>query len=443
MSAADRHTLALTAMRRGIYLDSRAPAIGGFVAIGVFVAILALWATLAPLSGAAIAPGTLQVEGRRQTVQHPYGGVIAHLAVADGDQVVKGQMLLTLSDAEPRARLDVLLAERDSLLAQESRLVAERDGVETPTFAALDARRGEDRVAQAIANELAILGARRRQHHTAADIFRQKAAQVGELRRGLQAQIEGLTRQRGLVDEEAAGARTLLASGYTPRTRVLGLERDLARIDAEIGARQAELTRAQEAVGETELEIARLERAMVAEVTEQLRQTQSQLAELAPKILVARDTLARTEITAPATGTVVSATVFTEGGVVQAGAKLLDIVPADNPLMVDARLPIGDVSEVSRGQVADVRLVSVNRSERPHIRGEVVLISADRSVDERSGTAYYPIRVRMNPDDVRNARMELKSGMAAEIVVTTRPRSLVDYLIGPLADEISGSFREK
>ncbi|MGQ3355462.1 MAG: HlyD family type I secretion periplasmic adaptor subunit [Phreatobacter sp.] len=443
MGAAHRHALPLTATRRGIYLDSRGPAIAGFAAIGAFVAILALWASLAPLSGAAIAPGTLQVEGRRQTVQHPYGGVITNLAVADGDVVAKGQVLITLSDAEPRARLDVLLAERDSLMAQESRLVAERDGAETPAFATLDGRRGEDRVAQAIANEMAILAARRRQHNTAADIFRQKAAQVGELRRGLRAQIEGLTRQRALVDEETTGARALLASGYTPRTRVLGLERDLARIDAEIGARQAELTRAQEAVGETELEIARLDRSMIAEVTEQLRQTQAKLAEIAPKILVARDALTRTKITAPATGTVVSATVFTEGGVVQAGATLLDIVPADNPLMVDARLPIGDVSEVNRGQTADVRLVSVNRSERPHIRGEVVLVSADRAVDERSGTAYYPMRVRMNAEDVRNARMELKSGMAAEIVVTTRPRSLVDYLIGPLADEIAGSFRER
>lgn len=443
MSAPDRRALPATATRRGIYLDSRGPAIAGFAAIGGFVALLALWAVFAPLSGAAIAPGTLQVEGRRQTVQHPYGGVINDLAVADGDQVVKGQVLVTLSDAEPRARLDVLLVERDSLLAQESRLTAERDGTEAPDFAVLEQRRGEDRVSQAIANEMAILAARRRQHRTAADIFRQKAVQVGELRRGLQAQIEGLTRQRGLVEEEATGARTLLASGYTPRTRVLGLERDLARIDSDIGARQAELTRAQEAVGETELEIARLDRVMIAEVTEQLRQTQAKLAELAPKIVVARDALARTAITAPATGTVVSATVFTEGGVVQAGARLLDIVPADNPLTVEARLPLGDVSEVSRGQPADVRLVSINRTERPNIRGEVVLISADRTVDERSGTAYYPMRVTMNPEDVRNARVELKSGMAAEIVVTTRPRSLVDYLIGPLADEISGSFREK
>ncbi len=443
MTKANPGALPLTATRRGIYLSSRTPSLIGFAAITAFLAILVLWSALAPLSGAAIAPGTLQVEGRRQAVQHPYGGVITELRVQDGDQVVKGQVLVTLSDADPRARLEVLLAERDALLAEEARLIAERDGRDEPLFATLETRRNEDRVAQAIANETAIMAARQRQYRTAADIFRQRAVQLGELQRGLQAQIDGLKRQRGLVDEEAAGARTLLASGYTPRTRVLGLERDLARVDADIGARQAELTRAQEAVGETELEIARLDRALIAEVTEQLRQAQAKLAGVEPRIAVARDVLSRTQIAAPATGTVVASTVFTEGGVVQAGVRLMDIVPADNPLIVDARLGIGDISEVAHGQAADVRLVSINRTERPHIRGEVILISADRAVDERSGAPYYPMRVRMNAGDVRNARMDLKSGMAAEVVVTTRPRSLFDYLVSPLADEISGSFRER
>ena len=167
------------------------------------------------------------------------------------------------------------------------------------------------------------------------------------------------------------------------------------------------------------------------------------MATLAPKIDAAADMLERTRVTAPATGAVVGLSVFTEGGVVQPGARLMDVVPSDNPLVVDARLQVTDINDVAPGRAADVRLVSVNRNERPQLRGEITMVSADRSVDERSGQAYYPIKVRLNAEDVKRARLELRSGMAAEVVVTTQARTLIQYLAGPLIDEITGSFREK
>lgn len=437
------NTINLTDFRRGLHMNADAPERLGLFVLAAFVGVLTLWGSLAPLSGAAIASGSLQVEGQRQSVQHPYGGVVQRLRVRDGDQVSKGQVLIELSDAEPRARLDVLNGERDQALAEESRLIAERDRRAEPEFASLAARSAEPAVAQAMANETAIMAARARQYATSTAILRQRLAQLGEVKAGLRAQIDGLTRQRGFVEEEASGARQLLTSGYTPRTRVLGLERNLAALDAERSQRLAELARAEEATGEAELELARHERGLVAEVTEQLRQVQAKLATLAPKIAAAADMVERTRVTAPATGAVVGLTVFTEGGVVQPGARLMDVVPSDNPLVVDARLKVTDINDVASGQPADVRLVSVNRNERPQLRGEITMVSADRSVDERSDQAYYPIKVRLNPEDVRNARLELRSGMAAEVVVTTRARTLIQYLAGPLLDEITGSFREK
>lgn len=436
-------TIDLTAFRRGLYANVQTPERLGLFVLAGFVGTLALWGSVAPLSGAAIAPGILQVEGDRQSVQHPFGGVVQRLRVRDGDQVTKGQVLIELSDADPRARLDVLNGERDQLLAEESRLIAERDRRAEPDFASLASRKSEPAVAQAMANETAMMAARARQYTTATDILRQRLAQLGEVKSGLRAQIEGLTRQRGFLDEEATGARQLLASGYTPRTRVLNLERSLAALDAERSQRLAELARAEEATGEAELELAKQERGLVAEVTEQLRQVQAKLATLAPKIAAAADMLERTRVTAPATGSVVGLTVFTEGGVIQPGARLMDVVPSDNPLVVDARLRVTDVSDVAPGRAADVRLVSINRNERPQLRGEVSMVSADRSVDERSGQAYYPIKVRLNAEDVRKASLELRSGMAAEVVVTTQARTLIQYLAGPLLDEITGSFREK
>ena len=436
-------TIDLTAFRRGLYMNVDAPERLGLFVLAGFVGVLTLWGSVAPLSGAAIAPGSLQVEGQRQSVQHPYGGVVQRLRVRDGDQVTKGQVLIELSDADPRARLDVLNGERDQALAEESRLIAERDRRAEPEFASLAARRSEPAVAQAMANETAIMAARARQNATSTAILRQRLAQLGEVKSGLRAQIDGLSRQRGFLEEEANGARQLLTSGYTPRNRVLNLERNLAAFDADRGQKLAELARAEEASGEAELELARQERSLVTEVTEQLRQVQAKLATLAPKIAAAADMLERTQVTAPATGAVVGLAVFTEGGVVQPGARLMDVVPSDNPLVVDARLQVTDINDVALGRAADVRLVSVNRNERPQLRGEITMVSADRSVDERSGQAYYPIKVRLNAEDVKGARLELRSGMAAEVVVTTQARTLIQYLAGPLIDEITGSFREK
>lgn len=196
-------------------------------------------------------------------------------------------------------------------------------------------------------------------------------------------------------------------------------------------------------IAQTNVEIARSQRARVREITEQLRATQSRLSEIAPQIDAARDVVARTEIPAPASGAVVGLSVFTEGGVVQAGARLLDIIPTGDRLMVEARLSLADVNEVAAGRRADVRLTSVNRNERPILGGKIHTVSADRITDDKSGQAFYAIQVSLDENDVRNSRVDLQPGMPAEVIVTTRARTLFEYLISPLSDEITRAFRER
>lgn len=420
------------------------PAKIGIVVLLLFVAVLLAWGALAPLSGAAIAGGNLQVEGKRQSVQHPYGGVVKRLLVKEGDSVVKGQVVLLLSETEPRAQLDVLLVEDAALKATEIRLIAERDGVTAPSF---DAVLGEHRTSraavQAVASELAIMTARRRQYESEAGALRQRIAQLEEQIRGSSARVEGAERQGASVGEELAGARQLAASGFTPRTRVLALERSAAQFEADRGSAMADIAKARQAIGEAEIEIAKLERQRTIEITNELRTAQAKIAQLGPKIDAARDVLERTQVIAPATGAVVGLAVFTEGGVIQPGARLLDVVPSDNPLIVEARLRLSDVNEVSPGRAADVRLTSIPRNERPTIRGEVMTVSADKLTDDRSGQGYYSIQVRLDVDDVKKTKLDLQAGMPAEIVMPTRARTLVDYLVSPLLDEMTGAFREK
>jgi HlyD family type I secretion membrane fusion protein len=432
------------ASRREDYADPRRPAKVGLGIVGLFVGAMALWSTLAPVSGAAVANGNLQVQGKRQTVQHPYGGVVKALRVREGERVERGQVLLSLFDSEPRARLEVLRSERIAALAQEARLMAERDGKDALDIAGpLRERQGEPDVQQAIANESATMIARKRQFQTETEVQERKIAQFNEEIGGTRALADGTHKQAQMLQEEINGVEQLLKSGFATKTRWLALQRDKAKLEADQAARNADVARLQEQISQTKQEIARIERARVSEITDQLRSTQTKLAELGPKVAAAQDVVDRTEIKAPATGSVVGLNVFTEGGVVEPGAKLLDVVPTSNPLMAEARLRLTDINEITPGLRAEVRLVSINNVERPTIYGTVQTVSADRLTDEKSGQGYYAVQVALNEADVRKSNIELQAGMPVDVIVPTKPRTLLQYLVSPLRDELAGAFRER
>jgi HlyD family type I secretion membrane fusion protein len=432
------------AAARDRYARPARPAMIGLLITGAFIAAMTLWGTLAPVAGAAIATGNLQVQSRRQSVQHPYGGVVQRLLVHEGEHVAKGQLLMTLDDSDPRSKLDVLLADEDAALATEARLIAERDGADAPRFPdALRSRAQEPAVRQAMANETAIMAARKHQFQAETAVLQRKIDQLKEQIAGTQAQIDGSAKQKELLQEELDGVQKLYSQGYAPKTRILSMQRDEAKLQADIGAQQASIAGMKQQIAQTELEIAKAERTRVSDITDQLRAAESKLAELRPKIDAARDVVARTRIVAPVEGAVVGLDVFTEGGVIQPGAKLMDIVPSDNPLIVEGKLKLSDVNEVAPGKAADVRLTGINYIERPRLRGTVETVSADRITSDKSGESYYAIQVALNRDDVKNAHVDLQSGMPAEVIVPTRPRTLFEYLIGPLRDEITGAFRER
>lgn len=429
---------------RGFYARPTRPALVGLAVTAAFAAAMTMWGTLAPISGAAVASGNLQVEGRRQSVQHPYGGVVRRLMVREGAHVEKDQLLMQLDDSDPRSKLEVLLADRDGALATEARLVAERDGRDAPDFApSLRQQADKPSVRQAMADETAMMAARKHQFDAETAVLRGKIAELEAQIGGTQAQLEGTRKQRELLKDEFDGAQHLFEQGYTPKTRILALQREDAKLQADIGAQQATIAGMREQIAQNNLEIAKAARARMSEITDQLRATENKLAELAPKVDAASDVVARTRITSPATGAVVGLDVFTEGGVIQPGAKLMDVVPSDNPLIVEARLKLPDINDVSPGRRAEVRLTGVNYVERPRLYGTVRTVSADRLTDDKSGEGYYSVEVSLDPNDVRKSHVELQPGMPAEVIVPTRPRTLFEYLIGPLRDEITGAFRER
>jgi len=426
------------------YSNPWLPARYGLAAIAAFVVLIGAWGATAPLSGAIVANGSLQVEGRRQKVQHPYGGVVQSIEVREGKIVNRGDVLLTLSDTEPRAKYNIIQHNRLSLLAERSRLIAERDGHQQADFGAVTAGApAETDALQLIDNQRALMEARRKQFAANIDSVGSQVAQTAEQARGFEAEIGGLERQAALADTEAASGRKLMDTGAISRTRLLALEGRLNDVQAGLAAKRSDLAGAKARIGEAQLRITQLEREQMAEVTTRLQEVDARLAELQPNLDNAKDVLQRTEVRAPVTGTVVGLSVFTVGGVVQAGASLMEIVPQDDPLFVDAKLKLSDISDIRKGQIADIRLTGVPRNLRPKIAGTVNTVSADSLTDQPTGQGYYAIQVELHRDDVKNARLPLQAGMPVQIIVETKSRTLVDYLTSPLFDEISSAFRER
>lgn len=427
---------------RQAYLRPQTPARLGLAVIVLFAGTISAWSAFAPLSDAAIAEGSLQVEGRRQSVQHPYGGVIQSLHVEEGETVSKGEVLAVLSGTELRSERDVLLVEKASLLAQRARLLAEREEWDEPRFSEELMALDHAAAREAMENARRILATSNRQHQAAIDVLEAQIQQFRETIAGAQAEAKGFERQAGLIDEELQGARKLLKQGYTTRPRVLALERQASQLKASAGAKRSEIATAEQSIAEAEREIAQLEEERLASLAQELRQVETGLSEVRPKLEAAEDAVQRTEIKAPASGHVVGLSVFTEGGVIEAGAPLMDIVPAANPFFVQARLRPTDLRGVEVGQTADIELLSIPRGERPDLQGEVETVSADRLEDERTGEGYYSLQVRLNADDLEDAGVRLQAGMPVRVVMPIEARTLLGYLTSPLMDEVTTAFRE-
>jgi HlyD family type I secretion membrane fusion protein len=419
------------------------PVHAGLIAIGLFFGGLGAWSAVAPVAGAALAPGVTRVEGNRQSLQHRDGGIVRRILVKEGNKVERGKVLLLLDDTAARARLDMLTAQRDALKALEARLIAEREDREPAFDVILTDRRGEPAVADLMASQRALFLSRKNQFGTEVAVLNKKVAQLREQIAGTLTEADGLERQISLIREELTDFRGLYEKGYAPKTRVLALERTEARLMADRGAKLADVAKAGQAIGETELTIARTEHARLTEVTDQLRDTRTKLVELEPRVTEALEVLQRTWLVAPVAGEVVGLTIFTEGGVIAPGARVLDIVPARGTLVIEARVRPEDVHDIATGAAAEIRLTGMIGRQRPALTGTVDVVSADRLADARSGEPYYAAQVRIEPSSLEQARVTLQAGMPADVLIATKSRTVLEYLISPLSDQIARAFREQ
>lgn len=411
--------------------------IGGAVIAAFFVLFLG-WAAFAPLDAGAFAQGQVAVSGNRQAVQHRDGGVVSVLAVAEGDTVRQGQVLIQVSGGDLAATERGLTGQVLALLAQRSRLIAERDrlgSVPTPPEFATLPPEDQPLAAEALRLQRIQFEARSSGRSTERGVLQQRISQLEQQAEGLQRQIAANIEQRRLIDEELAGMRSLAAQGYAPMTRVRALERQAAELDGQQGSLRAQVAATREQIGETRLQISAVGTTTNEDVAEQLRNIEIQLNELQPRLTATRAQIARNQVRAPASGQVVGLTIFTAGGVIQPGQTLMEIVPTDASQIIVAEIDPADIDNLRIGQDTEVKFPGLRETNPPIVRGRITRISADSFTREQTGARYFRAEIVVPQAELEKlgpSAAFIRPGAPVEVVVLLRRRTALQYLLEPL-----------
>lgn len=423
----------------------------GLIIFVLFFVIFLGWAACAPLDAGAFARGDVVVSGSRQAVQHREGGVVSALKVREGDFVQQGQVLIEISADEVRANERALTSEVIALQAQRARLIAEQTGAPDLTvpasFATLPPQ--DKPIADAaLTLQRTQLRARRSSLSSRRSVLNQQVGQLNQQIAGLDRQLSANSEQQALITDELEGVKSLAKRGYAPQTRVRALERAAADLRGTSGAYSSQAAQAREAIGQTQMEAISLERGVAEEVIEQLRQTEMQLGDLTPKMMAAREQVARAEVRAPATGQVVGLSVFTVGGVIAPGQTLMEIVPKNAELVIRAKVRPDDADDLTVGQRTEIRIPAFHQRNLPLLQGVITEVSADSFADEKTGERFFTADVRVPAAEtakitaVRGVDQGLRPGLPVEVVVPLRKRTALQYFFEPLQQTIWRSFRE-
>jgi len=428
------------------FADDRPVRRFGYLMVLLVFGFLGGWSVLAPLGSAALAPGTVTVEGYRKTVQHLEGGIVKAIHVRDGDNIVKGQVLVELEDTSSSAQLETLRGQLFSALAREARLIAERDGKSTVAYPPDLQNAGNDpRALEAMRVQDQAFTVRKRSRDGEMEIFK-------EQRRQLAAKIEGLKSQQASRKSLAASLsrdlvdfRAMLQEGYVEKQKVSELERRLAEAEGDEGDFAANIATAQTQISEIALKILQIDKEFQREVIEELSKVQFELSELREKTQWLKDTVTRTVIKAPESGMVLGLAVHTLGAVIAPGGHLLDIVPQQEKLVIEAQVSPIDIDRVHIGQTTEIRFSAFKSAKTPKVAGRLITLSADRLTDEKNELSYYLARVEVDKaglEDLRKRGLILLPGMPAEVLINTGDRTFFEYLMQPLSNIFARSLIE-
>lgn len=410
-----------------------------FVTIFVVIGIGG-WATFTEISGAVVSSGTVVVESNIKQVQHREGGIVRQINVKDGDLVDSGDLLLSLDDTVTRANLAVITKQLRELTAQELRLEAERDELKAISWpeerieSLGDIERGQQ----------LLLEARQNSKDGRKNQLEEQIRQFNKQSEGLEAQVTAKESEIELIKEELADLDGLLNKQLVSKSRVSALRREQARLSGEYGDLIAQIARTKEAISERQIQILQIEESYRAEVLEQLQEARSRIAQLEEQKIAAEDELTRVDIVAPRSGFVHQLSVHTIGGVVAPGETVMQIVPREDQLIIEAQVQPVDIDQLAPGQVARIRFPSFDQRTTPELNAKLLTVAADLTQDERTGLSYYTAKLIIDDTELEKLGSQtLVPGMPVETFLQTGERTVLSYLVKPVTDQIAHAMRER
>ncbi|TDV88245.1 epimerase transport system membrane fusion protein [Halomonas alkaliantarctica] len=411
-----------------------------FIALGGFI----LWSVTASLAIAVVAPGSVSIESFKRTVQHLEGGIVEQLLVEDGDKVEAGDTLVVLSDTQASSQLAIARSRYLINRAMEARLLAEQAGAEMMEIPEDIQDTDDPRVQQVIAVQQSLFAARRQSLKSTLEALDEQSVQMREQIEGLEERISVNVNRISSLRSEAEDFRSLYREGLGDNQRLRELERQVLQYEGDNAEFRANIAQLRSQISENSMEREIQQQEFQKEVGEQLRDAQAQIAEAEEQIISLRDQVERSVVTAPVSGTVVGRQVHTVGAVIRPGDKIMDIVPSNEGFVVEARIPTRDIDNIHIGQFAEIRFSAFNQRLTDVIDGEVIYVSADSFEDEATGAKYYRARVGVTEEGYTqmNDRMQLLSGMPAEVMLRTGERTFASYIAKPITDMLARALRE-
>ncbi|QIB64747.1 HlyD family type I secretion periplasmic adaptor subunit [Kineobactrum salinum] len=422
--------------------DLRYRWIGAVIVLLTFV-VFGGWAALAPLESAALAPGVVTVKDYRKTLQHLEGGIVEEILVAEGAHVSQGEPLVRLDTTQLAAERTVLRGQYVSLKALEARLLAERDDLDAVVYPLELTGLSDTRVDAAIASQDAVFRARREASAGEREVLEQRIDQLSAQNEGIGAVRDSNGRLLESYAVEIRDLRRLQEQGFTGKQRLTEMEREQASLVGENAEALSRIAGNEIRIGETRLQIIQLDLNRHREIVDELEEVQAKLYDFGERLRAIEDRIARSVIRAPVSGVVLGLAVHTVGGVIGPGTSLMDIVPEQQQLVIDAEIAPGDIDRVQAGDSARIRFSAFKGATTLVAQGSILNISADRLLREATGTPYYLAQVEVDPASLaRMPQMRLVPGMPAEVLINTGSRTLLQYLLQPASNVMARSFIE-
>ena len=416
----------------------------GVLVLLLGTAVMGGWLVAAPLSGAIIAAGFVKVDMNRKVIQHQEGGIVKQVLVRDGERVKAGQVLVVIEDVKLDATLDLLRTQHDGERAKAARLEAERAMSPAVKFPPeLVARKDEPKVVEFLQRETTLFKARREALDTQVALLRRQIQQTAQEVKALTDQIAAEARALKLQKEELATNQALLEKGFVQKTRLMQLERQVAEYEGRWNERRAELSKAEQRSQELELRVLAQRNAYVQSAADELKDASARIFDLEERLRPSKDASERQRISSPISGEVVGLRVFSQGGVVGPREVLMEIVPEDKTLIIEARIRPEDINHVRAGSEAEIRLTAYQQRTTPLVAGRVNYVAADRMVEQQTGAAYYVAHVDVPLQALVDAgNLKMQAGMPAEVYIRTDSRSALDYLLAPVTAYLRRGMRE-